>query len=230
MTREAQQAVKSEREGASREAQHFEPRWPALLAILAVGGLYLALPERLSIGPGWLLLVILVAVSIPAVIAHRQEKHEANRVLGHLLSGIITVFMLASIGLLVAAVFAHSLPPAVLLRAGTALWVTNVLVFASWYWRLDAGGPHQRSKRFRHTGGAFLFPQMTLGKDGGEPDGRPWSPQFVDYLFLAFTTSTAFSPTDTPVLSRWAKALMIVQSSISLLVTVLLIARAVNII
>ena len=55
-----------------------------------------------------------------------------------------------------------------------------------------------------------------------------WSPNFTDYLFLAFNTSTAFSPSDTPALARWAKGLMMLQSLISLTVLALLAARAVN--
>jgi len=118
----------------------------------------------------------------------------------------------------------------VVLRSGALLWATNVLSFATWYWRLDAGGPHGRASRWGHPTGAFLFPQMSMGEDAPkEPDGRPWSPTFLDYLFLAFNTSTAFSPTDTPVLSRWAKVLLMVQALISLTVTLVLVARAVNI-
>jgi hypothetical protein len=117
-----------------------------------------------------------------------------------------------------------------LLRAAASLWVGNVLVFASWYWRLDGGGPNARDKRGVHTDGAFLFPQMMMDQGQKVQMGEQcWSPGFVDYLFLAFNTSTAFSPTDVPVLSRWAKVLMIVQSMISLATVALLAARAVNI-
>jgi len=99
-----------------------------------------------------------------------------------------------------------------------------------WYWRLDAGGPHGRDLRFGHPDGAFLFPQMTMQPESKEDAGQHgWSPNFFDYLFLAFNTSTAFSPTDAPVLARWAKMLMMVQSLISLMVIALLAARAVNI-
>jgi hypothetical protein len=116
------------------------------------------------------------------------------------------------------------------LRAAAALWATNILVFASWYWRLDAGGPHERARTPGHADGAFLFPQMTMDPAAKLAAGEhEWEPNFVDYLFLAFNTSTALSPTDVPVLSRWAKALMMIQALISLLVLVLLAARAVNI-
>ena len=123
-----------------------------------------------------------------------------------------------------------SLRTEALLGSAAALWVTNILVFASWYWRLDAGGPHQRDLRTGHVDGAFLFPQMTMDTPAKAAAGASvWSPGFVDYLFLAFNTSTALSPTDAPVLSRWAKLLMMLQATISLTIVVLLAARAVNI-
>ncbi|HLI77494.1 MAG TPA: hypothetical protein VKV02_11155, partial [Acidobacteriaceae bacterium] len=95
--------------------------------------------------------------------------------------------------LLVRALPAHTEAPQALLRSAAALWVANILVFASWYWRLDAGGPHARDLRAEHAEGAFLFPQMTLSDEmKGEMGQVGWSPNFVDYLFLAFNTSTAF--------------------------------------
>jgi hypothetical protein len=124
----------------------------------------------------------------------------------------------------------HKETPARLLLSAAALWLSNLLIFASWYWRLDAGGPNARDLRESHTDGAFLFPQMTLTPELREEMGEGhWRPGFVDYLFLAFNTSTAFSPTDVPVLSRWAKGLMMIQATISLATIALLAARAVNI-
>ena len=117
-----------------------------------------------------------------------------------------------------------------LLRSAATLWVCNILVLACWYWRLDAGGPYRRALCRLHTAGAFLFPQMTLDPDlRKDMRADQWNPGFVDYLFLAFNTSTAFSPTDVPALSRWAKTLMMIQASISLATIALLAARAVNI-
>jgi len=121
---------------------------------------------------------------------------------------------------------AHKESPIALLRSGATLWISNVLVFALWYWRLDAGGPYSRGLRPGHTEGAFLFPQMTMPVDLRK---ERWSPMFIDYLFLAFNTSTALSPTDVPILSRWAKIMVMIQALISLTVTVILVARAVNI-
>lgn len=207
-----------------------EPAWPAVTAVLAVGALYMALPPALSAGPGWLLLALVSAFLAPATIAHYLGHTAINVLLSHILAGIITIFMLWSLALLVTSLPTHAASPVPLLRSAACLWMTNVLVFATWYWRLDAGGPHQRALRPGHTTGAFLFPQMVAGeRHNREEDGRPWSPRFIDYLFLAFNTSTALSPTDTPVRSRWAKALMMIQAMISLTIVVILIGRGVNI-
>jgi hypothetical protein len=208
-----------------------EPRWPALIAMLALGGLYAALPGSLRfVEPRWLLLIIVAVLLVPALITHRRGHHRLNQTLGYLLNGVVTVALILSLALLINAIVAHKIVPAQLLRSATALWVSNILVFASWYWRLDAGGPHQREQRLSHTDGAFLFPQMMMLPEAKVAAGEhEWSPNFIDYLFLTFNTSTAFSPTDTPVLSRWAKILMMIQSLISLTVIALLAARAVNI-
>ena len=211
-------------------SKHLEPRWPAILALLAVGGLRFSLPESLSAGPDWLLIVVLGVLLIPTTWARQRGKDSLNKFLCYLLSSIVTVDMIWSLGLLVAGLPSHRQTPQELLRSATALWITNILVFASWYWRLDAGGPRERELRGVHTDGAFLFPQMTLDQRAKREMGEQcWSPGFVDYLFLAFNTSTAFSPTDSPVLSTWAKLLMMVQALISLTTVALLAARAVNI-
>lgn len=206
-------------------------RWPALLALLALGGLYAALPASLLLGgPPWLLLAVISVLTVPLLISHYRGAHATNQVLGYFLNGVVTAAMIISLALLIRALPLHLETPQELLKSAAALWLSNILVFASWYWRLDAGGPHKRAQRGSHTRGAFLFPQMTLSPEMRRTTtGRDWSPNFVDYLFLAFNTSTAFSPTDVPVLSRWAKVLMMLQSLISLLVIALLAGRAVNI-
>jgi uncharacterized membrane protein len=207
-----------------------EPRWPAMLALFAVGGLRLALPDSLSVGPGWLLIVVVAALLIPTAWARQRGLDSLNKILGYVLTSIVTVDMIWSLSLLLAALPLHKESPQDLLRSASALWITNILVFASWYWRLDAGGPRARELRGVHTDGAFLFPQMTLNSQAKREMGEQcWSPGFVDYLFLAFNTSTAFSPTDSPVLSPWAKILMMIQAMISFATVVLLAARAVNI-
>jgi hypothetical protein len=207
-----------------RGTDNIEPRWPALVALLAVAVLRLGLPHPLELGPSWLLIVLVPVLAVPAVWTQRRGLHHINKVFGYVLTSVVTADMIWSLFLLVSALPAHQISPVGLLRASAALWTSNVIVFASWYWRLDAGGPHARDLRLSHTEGAFLFPQMTL-----KQHEQPWSPEFVDYLFLAFNTSMAFSPTDCPVLTRWAKLMMMLQSLISLATIVLLAARAVNI-
>ena len=201
-----------------------EPRWPAVLAIIATGLAYSALPDSLSVGPRWLLLVIVGALEVPIFISHRRGYVALYNALGYVVSAIVTLFTVFSLGLLVAALPARSETPVALLVSAACLWVSNILVFALWYWRLDAGGPTGRDRAPGHTEGAFLFPQMTLYATRGT-----WSPRFIDYLFLAFNTSTAFSPTDVPILSRWAKVLVMLQSLISLVTVATLAARAINI-
>lgn len=201
-----------------------------MLALFAIGGLYLTLPEAVSAGPSWIVMSIIAVLIVPLMLSHRSGRHRLNQTLAYTVLSIITSAMIASLGLLIRELIRHQQSPATLLRCATALWVTNVLVFASWYWRLDAGGPHLRATRVAHTDGAFLFPQMTLDDETRKRMGEDrWSPGFVDYLFLAFNTSAAFSPTDVPVLSRWAKGLMMVQASVSLATVAILAARAVNI-
>ena len=212
------------------KSERLEPRWPATLALLAVGGLRLALPESLSLGPAWLLILVIGIFLVPIVWARRAGNDKLTQRLGYMLVSLITADMIWSLYQLIAALPAHKISPGDLLISATALWITNILVFASWYWRLDAGGPRARELRGVHTDGAFLFPQMTLTPETKRTMGEEcWNPGFIDYLFLAFNTSTAFSPTDVPVLSRWAKVLMMVQALISFATVALLAARAVNI-
>jgi hypothetical protein len=207
-----------------------EPRWPAGLALLSIGGLHFAIPPELRVGPEWLVLVLVAALVIPATISHHVGNWRLSHFLGHVASAIVTLSVVISLGLLISRLPVHKDAPGQLLRSAGALWICNLLVFACWYWRLDAGGPHQRSLRHSHTDGAFLFPQMVLDPDLRKEMGEDlWRPGFVDYLFLAFNTSTAFSPTDVPVLSRWAKVLMMLQASVSLATLAILAARAVNI-
>lgn len=211
-----------------------EPRWPAVISALCVAGLSAALPDKLSAGPPWLLPVIVAGLLVPTIMTHKTGHHRTNQVFGYIVTTVLTLFLVYSLARLVLALPQHAESPGALLRSAALLWITNVLVFAAWYWRLDAGGPHARDVR-RQAGdvhcedAAFLFPQMTSGDYGEGNPAESWSPQFVDYLFLAFNTSTALSPTDTAVLSRWAKLLMMVQSATSLTILALLAARAVNI-
>jgi len=207
-----------------------EPRWPASLAVLVTLGLYLVLPETLTVGPRWLLPALTLALLLPLtlVVPHRHgDELPWQRFLAIALIALINVANLISLVFLVQ----------FLLKGGKAeggplilnaidIWATNVLIFALWYWELDRGGP---SIRLRHDVREpdFLFPQMQLAPD--HADMRKWRPLFIDYVYLAFTNATAFSPTDTMPLTPWAKILMLVQSAASLLTVALVAARAVNI-
>lgn len=207
-----------------------EPRWPALVAAMAVGILYYVIPRQLTVGPGWLLFVLTTGLFAASFLFYRTSSIQLNEGFSYAGMAVITSALVASLSLLITRLPSHKDQPVELLRAAGALWVSNILVFASWYWRLDGGGPNERDKRGVHIDGAFLFPQMLMDQSQkGQMSEECWSPGFVDYLFIAFNTSTAFSPTDVPVLSRWAKAMMIVQSLISLTTVVLVAARAVNI-
>jgi hypothetical protein len=197
--------------------------------MLAVAVSQIWLPEHLSAGPGWLWLLLVVVLTIPTVIARRQKYFRLNEILGFATAGVVTLMLVLSLGLLITSLPSHRESPVQLLQSAATLWFSNILIFASWYWRLDAGGPNARDLRDAHTEGAFLFPQMTIDAMKTPEGARGWTPGFIDYLFLAFNTSTAFSPTDVPVLSRWAKLVMMVQAMISLATITLLAARAVNI-
>ena len=208
-----------------------EPLWPPFISMLAIGGLYATLPPSLVGGaPRWLLASIVLVLLILIVFFHYRGDHFVHQVLGYVLNSVVTIALMGSVALLLMEVAKHEIAPQRLLLSAASLWVSNFLIFASWYWRLDGGGPHERALAPDHTDGAFLFPQMTMSPESKLAAGEQnWAPRFVDYLFLAFNTSTAFSPTDVPVLSRWAKLLMMVQALISLLVIALLAGRAVNI-
>src|SRR5580698_2262651 len=144
------------------QVRRIEPRWPALVAMLAIGGLYYAMPSALTVGPDWLVLVLVLALGLPAVMTHRAGHWRLGHALGYAMNGVVTLSLIVSLGLLVSRLPAKKESPKELLVAAGALWISNLLVFACWYWRLDAGGPHERALQGSHTDGAFLFPQMML--------------------------------------------------------------------
>ena len=210
-----------------------EPRWPVVIGVLAAAGLHFALPDQMRVGPPWLLAGIVVALVMVAWASHRLGHHDLNAKTGYAIIAVLTIGLLYGLTMLMAGLVRHTVTAPELLRAAAVLWATNVLVFATWYWRLDAGGPNARERHEAHTRGAFLFPQMAVDSpdndDATIAEDEGWRPGFVDYLFVAFNTSTAFSPTDAPVLSKWAKLAMMMQAIISFTTVVLIAARAVNI-
>jgi hypothetical protein len=207
-----------------------EPRWQVVLALLAVTGIHLALPKELVVGPAWLLPLLVVVLLVPTVFAHRTGRHSLNHILGIVIGAIITFGLVASVVLLVTTLPEKKEPPLALLGSGGALWLTNVLVFALWYWRLDGGGPMVREAQHEFGSHSFVFPQMQIEKLERKRFGVDgWRPGFVDYLFVAFTTSSTFGPTDAPLLTHWVKLLTMIQICISLTIMVLLISRAVGV-
>jgi hypothetical protein len=180
-----------------------EPRWQALLAVLAIGAIYLALPRNLVVGPSWFLPTLIVVLLVPTVVSHRAGKRSLNRALGVLINGITTLALIGSVALLVRALPTHKEAPLALLRSGALLWLTNVIVFALWYWRLDGGGPTRRHEEKKFGSTSFLFPQMQVPRDERAQFAcTRWRPRFIDYLFVAFTQSSTFGPTDAPLLAR----------------------------
>jgi hypothetical protein len=212
-----------------------EPRWPVALALLAAAGLHFVLPRSLVMGPPWMVLGTVGLLIAVAWYARSRGWWSWNEWLSYAALVVLTAALIFGLGGLLWALPRRLEAPGAMLRSAAVLWVTNVLVFAGWYWRLDAGGPNARDFRTTHVRGAFLFPQMILpGADAAmiSPNDEKeanWRPGFVDYLFLAFNTSTAFSPTDVPVLSRWAKLMMMVQAVIAFTSVAVIAARAVNI-
>jgi hypothetical protein len=207
-----------------------EPRWQVLLAVVAIGAIYIALPGNLVLGPIWLLPTIIGVLLVPTVMSHRTGKRSLNRALGIIINGITTLALIASVGLLVRALPSHQESPLRLLYSGGLLWLTNVIVFALWYWRLDGGGPTKRHEQKKFGSTSFLFPQMQIPHDERAQFAcTGFRPLFVDYLFVSFTQSSTFGPTDAPLLARWAKILAMIQIFISLSIVILLISRAVGV-
>jgi uncharacterized RDD family membrane protein YckC len=198
-------------------------RWAALISTVAIGLFYFALPERLTFGPSWLLLAVEAVVILPLLLIRRSNHPLAPktiRILALVLLGAVTAGLACSVALLILNLSAEK--GSSLLRDAALLWITNILVFALWYWEIDGGGPLKRHHS-GHKAADFMFPQQVDGNTSG------WAPHFVDYLFLAFTGATALSPADTYPLTRPAKLLMMIEAVLSMTIIVLLAARAVNI-
>jgi hypothetical protein len=206
-----------------------EQRWPASVAIAALAAIQWFLPDRLTAGPRWLLPVIELIIGVVLIAANPVRMRAAKPALRGLalaLTTVVTIGTAYSVIMLVYNILTgyDTANAADLLGAGAGIYVANVLTFAVLFWELDRGGPIDRGLG-TDPYPDFLFPQMTMS---GDMVRREWEPYFVDYLYVAFTNATAFSPTDTMPLSRWAKAGMAVESAIALATAALVIAKAVN--
>ncbi len=213
--------------GIPREQRH-EPRWPGAIALVLAIVLYVLLPQSLIVGPKWLLPVIEGVLLLVLIIANPDRSDPDSRMLRTLsiaLIAVLSIAILTALGLLVRDLLdERDIEGKRLIYAAVALWWTSVIVYALWYWELDGGGParrHDLPERDRD----FLFPQQSTP----EVFSDPWMPSFFDYLYVSFTNSTAFGPTDSMPLTTRAKALMMLQSASALVTIALVAARAVNI-
>ncbi len=204
-----------------------EPRWPASVAVVVCAALYVILPGRLTVGPRWVLPVLVVLPLIPLSLRRhrRPDESPAVRAVTLTLIGAITVANTVSLTLLVHHLLhANVSQGRALVYSAVAVWLTNVIVFALWFWEIDRGGPHRRAGS--DPGWPDLqFPQME------NPHLAPedWRPTFADYLYTAFANGTSFAPADAMPLSVRAKALFLGESLVSLATIAIVAARAVNI-
>ena len=213
-------------QGAGPQKVRVTPHWNAIGGLVAIGVLYALLPQKISFGPyGILLLAIEGVFILPfvfAVLTRRRVSPVTLRVGSLILLGIVT-FVIA-IGILhMISTLKNDLNGFGLLYTGLLLYGCNILMFALWYWEIDGGGPERRQQPADQLSD-FLFPQQMGGLD------ENWAPHFFDYLYVAFTGSTAFSPTDTMPLSHRAKFLMMVEAILALLLLSFVVSRAINII
>ncbi|HEX6489746.1 MAG TPA: hypothetical protein VF002_00060 [Gaiellaceae bacterium] len=229
----------------SREELGESPLWPAL-AVLSAASLYATLPTKFIAGSGsgiygivrWLVPALTILLLGPLVLNVPQQRllrsaearasalRLSRRLASIAVIAVISAANAASVILLVHFLVAGAQTNArLLLRAGVHMWCMNVLVFGLWFWQLDGGGPVDRRVEPNPASERdFLFPQQS------EPElASSWQPVFIDYLYVSYTNATAFSPTDAMPLSKWAKLLMLTQSAASLLLAIMVVARAVNI-
>jgi uncharacterized membrane protein len=216
-----------ERRPAWLRATEGEHRWWIVLSLVIAIGAQFVMPSRFVLHPAYIapsieavLLVVLTAMH-PNRLSHRTQR---LRIASQVLLAVIAITNAASVVLLIRGITTgHHIAPVTLLLGGAEIWLTNTIVFALWYWEYDRGGPAARAQGNQDVPD-LLFPQLT-----DEHLARDWEPIFVDYLYVSFTNSAAFSPTDTMPLSRWAKLLFGLQATISLVTVALIAARAVNI-
>ena len=201
---------------------------PALATVLAAIALQLTLPERLTVGPSWLLPALEGALLVGLSMATPRElerEHPRRRAVALGLTALVSAANVFSLATLAHYLLHHKVSNGrELIVSGMVIWLTNFLIFALWYWELDRGGPGRRAAG-HDAAPDFLFPQMT--DDRIEPPG--WRPRFVDYVYVSLTNATAFSPTDTMPLTPMAKGVMGGQALVSLVTIGLIVSRAVNI-
>ncbi|HXY71830.1 MAG TPA: hypothetical protein VEM41_04755 [Actinomycetota bacterium] len=216
---------------SKRQAQKGERRWPMAAAVLLAGGLRVFLPPQLRIHDARPLLPLGLVAMMAALILGDPGRIDREktwlRVVTGVLIGLITIINAGSSLRLVYAIYKtepFTNNAGTLFISGGIIWLTNVIAFGLWYWDLDRGGAAARAHGST-TPPAFIFPEM----GNAELVREGWYPSFVDYLHLSFNTAMAFSPTDVSAIRPWAKLMMMAEEAVSLVVGVLVIARAVNI-
>jgi hypothetical protein len=195
------------------------------VGLLAIGGLYFVVSDAIRVGPPWFLLVLEGILIAPVVVAHlimrKPLPHQLVRALGLALLALLILALIVSLVRFIGVLPNYSRGPFLLLDGGI-LWIINILVFATGYWELDGGGARMRHVRPGQRRD-FLFPQQSFAPP------VHWKPGYIDYLFLAFCFSTAFSPADSVPLTHRAKLLVMAQATISLVIAAVIISRAINI-
>jgi hypothetical protein len=204
-----------------------EPRWPASLALVACVVLYIVLPNRLVVGPRWLLPVLIALPLIPLSATRHRHPNEAPwvRRVTLTLIGLITVANVASMALLVHHLLVANVSQGRnLIYSAVSVWLTNVIVYGLWLWEIDRGGPHLRA------GGGTGFPDIQFPQmENPQLAPKDWRPRFLDYLYTSFANGTSFAPADAMPLTFKAKVLFASESVVSLVTIAVVAARAVNI-
>jgi uncharacterized membrane protein len=212
-------------------ASDVESRWPVAITLAAAISILALLPETIRIFPLWVTFALGIVMLIPIVAVGLSTGHERwlriehATIFGFIV--IVSVLLFVNLANLFGAIIYRSAQTTglQLLTSSVALWITNVLIFSLLYWRLDRGGPEARV-RDRSQLPDWLFAQVSA-PSADVP--ATWRPAFVDYLYLSYSTATAFSATDTVPLTSRAKVLMMAESAVSLFTIVLVAARAINI-
>ncbi|WSE35346.1 hypothetical protein VSH64_38505 [Amycolatopsis rhabdoformis] len=213
---------------AWRRATEGETRWPAAVVVLGTLGLQLALPDRVVLEPWWLLPVVSVLLLVALLLINpgrMGEFSKVERIVSLVLLAVVSVTTAALAVRLVLGIVHGSFSghaPQVLVSGAIVYW-TNIVVFSLWYWEFDRGGPARRAIG-RSEYPDLQFPQM----DSPDLARADWEPKYADYLYLSFTNSTAFSPTDVMPMRIWTKLTMMVQAAVSLVLAVMVFAWAVG--
>jgi len=207
-----------------RKYLHNEPIWHVQLALIGIVCLQLMMDRHLTFGSKYLVGGIeLILLGTLMIVAHTEVSFVLRRTVAIALTALVSVANVISLGLIVGTFFGHGdvISGKDLLISSMAIYLTNIVVFGLWYWEMDFKGGNKPLH--------FLFTQMNAPEHAGLHN-KGWKPTFLDYLYISVTNATAFSPTDTMPLTHRAKALMAVQSLISITVVVLALARAVSVI